>query len=97
MGYFEKLNKAWREAIDAESQDSDGGEHPEIAAAFRESFAKYLSEIKIARKPSKADLEEIGTSYTDFSTGWKAAVNHLVKGLASWVREQFPKDSDVEI
>ena len=102
MTQFGKLNKAWQEGINAQINDADGGERPEIAAAFRESYAKYLSEVKIARKPSKADLEEIGTNYTDFSTGWNAAVNHLAKDqmalIASWVREhgELTDYSDLE-
>ncbi len=102
MEHFEKLNKAWREGINAQINDADGGERPEIAAAFRESYAKYLSEVKIARKPSKADLEEIGESYTDFSTGWRAALSKLTENqeatISSWVREhgELTDYSDLE-
>lgn len=102
MEYFTKLNQAWREGADAEINDADGGERPEIAAAFRESYAKYLSEVKIARKPSKADLEEIGDSYTEFSIGWNACLNKLAKDqdamVASWIREhgELTDYSDLE-
>jgi hypothetical protein len=78
--YFEKLNEAWRQGIEAQIADADGGEHPEIAAAFREHYGKYLSEIVIARRPSKADLEEIGDSYTEFSAGWSAALEYQKGG-----------------
>lgn len=102
MEYFSKLNKEWQDAIEAEIQDADGGERPEITAAWRESYARYLSECKIAQKPSKADLDEIGMNYTDFSMGWNAAVNHLAKDqtalIASWVREhgELTDYSDLE-
>lgn len=102
MEYFKKLNQAWREGVDAEINNADGGDRPEIAAAFRESYAKYLSEVKIAHKPSKADLEEIGESYTDFSTGWNAALNKLAKDqeamVSSWIREhgELTDYSDLE-
>lgn len=76
MGYYEKLNHHWRQGFEAEINNADGGEHPEIAIAFREHYAKYLSEIVIARRPSKADLEEIGDSYTEFSLGWQAALEY---------------------
>lgn len=90
MEYFSKLNKAWQEGINAEIDDCDGGERPEIAAAFRESFAHHLLEIIITRKPKKTDLEEIGTSYTDFTSGWNGALERFAKdqgaAIASWVR-----------
>lgn len=91
MENFPKLNKSWQEGINKRIYDADGGERPEIATAFRESYAQYLHEIKIARKPSKADLEEIGESYTDFSAGWRAALARLTGSqqalISSWVRE----------
>jgi guanylate kinase len=74
--YFEKLNHHWRQGIEAQIVDADGGEHLEIATAFREHYGKYLSEIVIARRPSKADLEEIGDSYTEYSAGWNAALEY---------------------
>ena len=91
MENFTKLNKAWQEGINVEINDCDGGKRPEIAAAFREGYARHLLECKIARKPSKDDSGEIGTSYIDFTEGWNAAVNRLLKdqgaAIASWVRE----------
>lgn len=73
MEYFQKLNKAWREGIDAQLMDCDGGEHPDVAAAFKEYFAHHLSEVIIARKPRKADLAEVQESYIDYLAGWEAA------------------------
>lgn len=102
MEYFPKLNKSWQEGVNAQINDVDGGERPEIAAAFRESYAKYLSEIKIARKPSKVNLEEIGGSYIDFSIGWRAALARLTENqqaaISSWVREhgEWTDYSDLE-
>lgn len=91
MEHFEKLNQAWREGINAQINSADGGERPEIAAAFRESYAKYLHEVEIGRKPSKSDLEEIGETYTDFSTGWRSALSRLTENqgaaISSWIRE----------
>ena len=90
MEYFIKLNEAWREGINAEINDRDRNEHPEIATAFREGYGRYLLECKIAREPSKVDLAEIGKSYVDFKEGWDAAVDKLTKDqpglVASWVR-----------
>jgi len=81
MGYFEKLNKAWRDGIDAVILDSDGGERPDIADAFREVEGRHRLEVVIAHKPSKADLEEIGGSYVDFSQGWIAATTRTASAL----------------
>lgn len=102
MDHFEKLTKAWQDGIDAQINNADGGERPEIAIAFRESYAKHLSEVKIARKPSKADLEVIAESYIDFSTGWIAALARLMENqgaaISSWVREhgELTDYSDLE-
>lgn len=74
MVYFEKLNKAWRDGIDAVIMDCDGGKNPDIAAAFREQHAQYLDEIVIGKTPTKTDREEVGDSYVDFTQGWKAAL-----------------------
>jgi len=90
MENFAQLNKAWQKGIDAEINDCDGGKRPEIAAAFREGYARHLLECKIARKPSKDDSGEIGTSYIDFTEGWDAALARLTKdqcaAISSWVR-----------
>jgi len=90
MENFAQLNKAWQAGIDAEIDDVDGGERPEIAAAFRERYARHLLECKIAREPSKDDLGEIGTSYVDFTEGWDAALARLTNDqaamISSWVR-----------
>lgn len=90
MEYFIKLNKAWQDGINATIQDCDGGERPEVAATFREGYARHLLECKIARKPSQDDLGEIGTSYIDFADGWNAALDKLAKDqmamIGSWVR-----------
>lgn len=102
MEYFKKLNQAWQDGINAQINDCDGDTRPEVATAFREHYGKYLSEIVIARKPSRTNIEEIGETYTEFSAGWGAAVNKLVKDqpglIASWVRRhgEYTDYSDLE-
>lgn len=102
MGYFEKLNDAWQDAILKEMSDSDGGTRPEIAEAFKEEHARYLSECEIADVPDENDIYEIGNSYSLFCSGWNAAMEKLAKEqmalISSWVREhgEFTDYSDLE-
>jgi hypothetical protein len=102
MSYFEQLNEAWQNAILDEMSDTEGGSRPEVAAAFKEHYAKYLSEVEIKKEPDQADRDEVGATYVNFLTGWDAAMEHLAKDqkemIASWVRAhgEFTDHSDLE-
>jgi hypothetical protein len=88
--YFEKIPKAWQEAMNQMTDVVCGGEHPDVRAAWRETHAKYLSEIVIRRRPSKSDREEMEISSIDFHNGWEAMLEYVgadqKKAIAAWVR-----------
>lgn len=92
MSDFEKLPKGWRDGIDEAIDDVDGGEHPEVAVAFRQAEAETLSKCDIAKKPTKREIRDEGEQYVWYLEGWNAAVEKLSKGpiarslIASWVR-----------
>ena len=70
--YFEKLPKAWQDAINAEIKNAGGDERPDVAPAYREYEARYRDEFNTDREPDERDREEIGLSYFDFQAGWDA-------------------------
>jgi hypothetical protein len=102
MSYFEQLNQTWQDAILDQMSDCDGGARPEVAEEFKEHYAKHLSECEIAGAPEEKDLFEIGDSYSEFYTGWDAAMEKLAKDkmqlISSWVRShgEFTDYSDLE-
>ena len=100
--FFEKLPKPWQEAIIDSIYSHDDGEHPEIAAAYREELAGVLLEFELTPKPSKKDYQIFSSNYGYFCDGWIAAVGKLAPGsgtlIAAWVRAKGePTDfSDLE-
>lgn len=74
MSYFEKINTAWKAAIDGEIMTVDEGKHPVIANAFREFYARFITEVEISAVPSADDIIDLSASYVAFSAGWNARV-----------------------
>ena len=73
MTYFEQLNLDWKDAIIQEIADTDGGEQPEIADAFKKYYGKYLSKVVVSEKPDESEIYDIGNSYLLFRAGWNTA------------------------